>query len=190
MTLQSQLSPKEVTLQSQLSPKEVTSQVQLSPKEVTSQVQLSPIQDRLSPKQVTVSSPKQVHTKDNKDIIQKICIVIFDLWNSQEIIRHRKLTEDIKRAVKTVLDTYSEKEICQAIRNYAEILKDESCYFKYRWTLRDFLKRGLEKFFDLDIAKANYRKDKLPIKGELLKEQLGPRGKPFEQYAKEQEEVS
>lgn len=182
-----EVSPKQAI--GEVSPKQAIVEAELSPKEATNRIQLSPIQCGLSPKQATKLSPKQATTKDSKDNIQKI-VVIFDLWNSQEIIRHRKLTEDIKRAVKTVLDTYSEKEICQTIRNYAEILKDENYYFKYRWTLKDFLKRGLEKFLDLDIAKANYRKDKLPIKGELRKEQLSPRGKPFEQYAKEQKEVS
>ena len=51
------LSPKQVTLQSQLSPNQVTGEV--SPKEVTDKAELSPIQGRVS--------PKQVHTKDNKD---------------------------------------------------------------------------------------------------------------------------
>ena len=69
VTLQSQLSPKEVT--DEVSPKEVTDKAQVSPKQVTSPIQLSPIQGSLSPKQVTISSPKQVHTKDNKDTITK-----------------------------------------------------------------------------------------------------------------------
>ncbi|GAH78044.1 unnamed protein product, partial [marine sediment metagenome] len=30
-------------------------------------------------------------------------------------------------------------------------------FFKYRWTLKDFLRRGLEKFMDGEIARQNYR---------------------------------
>ena len=193
------LSPKEATLRIQLSPKQTTGEVSpkeaivkadISPKEATNRIQISPIQCSPSPKQATEVSSKQGTTKEKKDNIQNIYTVIFNFWNSQRIISHKKLTEDIKRAIKTALDTYSEGEVCQAIRNYAEILKDESYFFKYRWTLKDFLKRGLEKFLDLDIARANYRKDKLAIKGELRKEQSGPRGKPFEQYQEEQQEAS
>ena len=184
------IQPAPIQVPTEVAPKEVLVKAEAAPKQVPNRVQLAPIQDRVAPKQVPQLAPIQGHTKDNKDTIQKIYTVVFNFWNSQKIISHKKLSEDIKRAIKTALDTYSERELCQAIGNYAEILKDEGYYFKYRWTLKDFLKRGLEKFLDLDIAKANYRKDKLPIRGELLKEQLGPRGKPFEQYAKEQEEVS
>lgn len=182
------VSPKQVTDKAEVLHKQGTGEV--SPEEVIPQYEVSPIQDRVSPKEATKVSPKQVHTKEKKETIQKKYIVVFDFWNSQKIINHKKLTEDIKRAIKTALDTYSEKEIRQAIANYAEILNDESYYFKYRWTLKDFLKRGLEKFLDLDIAKANYYKDKdkLPIKEESQKERLGPRGKPFEEYIKEQQE--
>ena len=45
VTLQSQLSPKEVT--DEVSPKEVTDKAQVSPKQVTSPIQLSPIQGSL-----------------------------------------------------------------------------------------------------------------------------------------------
>jgi phage replication O-like protein O len=74
------LSPKQVTLQIQLSPnqvigevspKAVTDKTELSPKQVTSPIQPSLIQRRVSPKQVTISSPKQVHTKDNKDTLTR-----------------------------------------------------------------------------------------------------------------------
>jgi len=84
---------------------------------------------------------------------------IFDLWNTQGIIQHKKLTSEIKRAIEIRLKDYSIDEICQAMKNYAEIVKDEQYYFKYKWTLKDFLKRGLEKFMDLDVAKQNYKTD-------------------------------
>ena len=73
----------------------------------------------------------------------------------------KKLTDDIINAIKAALKDYSEEEIIKAIRNYAEILKNNNCYFKYKWTLRDFLKRGLVKFLDIDIAKNNYSKDEI-----------------------------
>jgi len=84
---------------------------------------------------------------------------VFDLWNSQEIIQHKKLTGEIKRAIEIRLKDFSVDEICQAVKNYAEIIKGEQYYFKYKWTLKNFLKRGLDQFMDLEVAKQNYKID-------------------------------
>jgi hypothetical protein len=62
--------------------------------------------------------------------------------------------------MQTALNKYNFEEVKNAITNYAIILKDDNYYFSYRWTLGDFLKRGIEKFMDLEIAKNNYRTDK------------------------------
>ena len=79
------LSPKEVTNRIQPSPNEVTEQVspkqeigkaKVSPKEVTNRIQPSPIQGKVSPKEVTQLSPKQVHTKDSKDTSIKDSLLI------------------------------------------------------------------------------------------------------------------
>lgn len=92
-----------------------------------------------------------------KEIINKVK-EIYTVWNNQKIITHKELTGEITRAIARALKDYSNKEICQAIKNYAEILNGEQYYFKYRWTLKDFLKRGLPKFLEAEIAKANYTK--------------------------------
>lgn len=84
---------------------------------------------------------------------------IFELWNSQGMIKHKKLTGEIQRAIEIRLKDFSVEDISQAIKNYAEIVKGEQYFFKYRWTLKDFLKRGLEKFMDLEIAKQNHKID-------------------------------
>jgi len=96
-------------------------------------------------------------TKLKETKLKDIYIVIFTLWNEQKVVLvHKKLTNDMKRAIDTTLKEHSQEEISQAIRNYAEILKGDQYYFKYSWTLKDFLKRGLEKFLDLKIAQQNY----------------------------------
>jgi len=84
---------------------------------------------------------------------------IFQRWNSKGIIQHRKLTDKIKRAINGALQDYSEEEICQAIDNYAVILADDRYYWSYKWGLKEFLQRGLDKFLDFDVAAQNYRKD-------------------------------
>ena len=84
---------------------------------------------------------------------------IFQRWNSKGIIQHRKLTDKIKRAINGSLQDYTEEEICRAIDNYATILADDRYYWSYKWGLREFLMRGLDKFLDFDVAAQNYRKD-------------------------------
>ena len=111
-------------------------------------------------KKTPVSSTDKPQTKLNKTKLNNNYIVIFKLWNSLEIIKHKKLTADIKRAIDRALRDSSLEEVSQAIKNYAEILKGAQYYFKYSWTLKDFLKRGLDKFLDLEIAKRNYGGDR------------------------------
>jgi len=121
----------------------------------------------------------------NKHYKENISIVIFDLWNSLGMIKHKKLTADMKRAIDIVSKDYSEGEISQAVKNYAEILKGEQYYFKYTWTLKDFLKRGLEKFLDLEIAKKNYSKTKGGQRGAYR--QSSTKLIPRDQYHKPEE---
>lgn len=92
--------------------------------------------------------------------ISKVIYNIYSFWNEQQIIVHKKLTPDTQRAIEALLKDYKEQDIMQSIKNYAEIQKGEQYYFNYAWTLKDFLKRGLIKFLDLEIAKHNYFRGK------------------------------
>ena len=100
-----------------------------------------------------------VTTDESTQSKLKETIYIYSVWNEQQIISHNNMTDIIKRAITTALKDHSKDEIVQAIKNYAEILNGDEYYFKYKWTLKDFLKRGLDKFTDLEVAKSNYRKD-------------------------------
>ncbi len=128
--------------------------------------------DRYKPSTLPPPDNQEVTTltpPDNQEVttgmlnISKVNIskvnIIYTVWNEQGIITHQKLTNDISSVISSVLKDYGEAQILQSIKNYAEILKDGKYYFKYKWTLRDFLKRGLPKFLDIDIAKNNYSKD-------------------------------
>ena len=57
-----------------------------------------------------------------------------------------------------MLNDFTCEEILTAIDNYNFILTDDEYYFKYKWTLKDFLQRGLEKFLDKETAAGNYLK--------------------------------
>jgi len=91
---------------------------------------------------------------------------IFSYWNKKEIIIHRKLDPATESKIKAKLKDYTREEILEAINNYAFILADpETYWFNFKWTLREFLQRGFEKFKDWEVASDNYlikeRKDKL-----------------------------
>jgi len=81
---------------------------------------------------------------------------VFEFWNEQKIIVHRKLTDKIKRKISGTLKDYKLKEVKTAIKHYARILKDKEYYWTYKWTLEEFLQRGLEKFLT-DACFENYK---------------------------------
>lgn len=92
-----------------------------------------------------------------KNVNKNIYSQLFTHWINQDIYKHRK--NIYQSEIKTALNKYNFDEIKNAITNYAIILKDEKYYFNYRWTLGDFLKRGIDRFIDLDIAKGNFLKN-------------------------------
>jgi len=80
---------------------------------------------------------------------------IFNHWISKNIYNHRKNV--YQSQIKTALKKYSEDEILTAITNYEIILHGKEYFWSYKWTLGDFLKKGIDKFSDLQIAKDNYK---------------------------------
>jgi hypothetical protein len=123
---------------------------------------IKPLIDTINPLSVpekTISVTEIPHSIVKKSRVDKSRVDInsvFEFWNSQKLIKHQKLTEDTRRQIAQSLRDNTQAEVSQAISNYAEIVNAEQYYFKYTWTLKDFLKRGLEKFLDGDIARQNY----------------------------------
>ena len=100
-------------------------------------------------------------TKEKKETIQKkLYKSVFDFWNQQNIIVHRRLTDDVRNVIVRTLRSYSVEEVCKAIANYAEIVNGEEYYWTHKWTLFEFLKRGVERFMDGDVARANFKEKK------------------------------
>ena len=101
---------------------------------------------------------------------------IFNIWNEQKIIVHKNLTPEINTAIKNALSHYSEDDLTETIKNYGLVVNSADYWFDYKWTLKDFLKRGIEKFTDLETAKSNYKVEK---NGESTgKTQQNPGNKP------------
>ena len=87
-----------------------------------------------------------VKTQIKERSIREKAAIIFVYWNRKKIVKHRVLTERIRRKINGQLRDYTLSEICRAIKNYSEVLFSDEYYWSYRWCLYDFLQRGLEKF--------------------------------------------
>jgi hypothetical protein len=98
-------------------------------------------------------------SRKEKEIYKEKEREIFNYWNQQNIIVHQKLVNDVRSVIVRTLRSYSVEEVKSAISNYSAIVHGEEYFFNYKWTLKDFLKRGLEKFMDLEVAKSNFRKE-------------------------------
>jgi hypothetical protein len=90
----------------------------------------------------------------------KLAKEMFRYWNEKEIILHKKIEEeDLERNLSRYLKNYKECDFKQAIDNYNTILKDESYFFKYKFSLMNFFhiqKRRFEKFLNDGERWTNY----------------------------------
>ena len=91
--------------------------------------------------------------KNDKNVINNI----YAFWNGRKIIQHQKLTDGMQKSIEKRLKEFEEEEIIQAINNYDLILKGDEYFWNYKWTLKEFLDRGIEKFLDLDVCMNNFK---------------------------------
>ena len=104
---------------------------------------------------------RQLTSNKNDKELKKDIYSVFDHWNEKGIIRHRKLTDDIKKTINARLkDGYSLDEILKAIDNYATVLDSDFHFFSHKWVLKDFLKpRNLDRFLDENKPLDIWRKE-------------------------------
>jgi len=118
-----------------------------------------------TPKGTTESTAESTAESTSLDkrveiIEEDVITLLFTWWNQQGIVVHQKLTDSMKRAIATALKEYDAPTIMRAMTQYAEITLGDEYFFNYKWTLRDFLKRGLERFsVDIEILRSNFKKD-------------------------------
>lgn len=98
--------------------------------------------------------------KNVKNVKKKedIYIDIFNHWISKKIVVHRKLTSKMKTKINSAMKEYDVDTIKAAIDTYAEIVLNDKYWFTHKWSLDDFLQRGLSKFENREIAIQNYLK--------------------------------
>lgn len=91
---------------------------------------------------------------------------IFNYWNSNNIIKHKELKEDIKKAIEKALKKYKEEEIKTYIERYKTVISDKTYFFDYKWTLAEFLSRkdGISAFTDEGSKWVSYNSQKQLVK--------------------------
>jgi len=68
---------------------------------------------------------------------------VFMFWLLHpDLTTHRKLTKDQQAAIRQWRDDYSEQELCNAVRNYADALDDKNNFYTYKHTIEDFFRKG------------------------------------------------
>ncbi len=89
---------------------------------------------------------------------------LYEHWNGQNIIKHRKLTDSMKRHTKARLDDYSIDELKQAMSNYKEVLESDNYYWTHKWTYQDFMKPdNVVRFLDESEPKTNFLSNKAAL---------------------------
>lgn len=66
---------------------------------------------------------------------------IFDYWNSCDIIKHIKITEDIARILKTRLNEYDVEQLKECISHYSEAYHSDYEYCNFKWSILTFFKQ-------------------------------------------------
>lgn len=84
-------------------------------------------------------------------------------WNQQGMIKHKKITTARKKAIDKAIKNadYTLIEIFKAFENYAKIIQSPDYFWNYKWTMEDFLNRGLNRFVDEAEPFSNIQKKTL-----------------------------
>jgi len=104
-----------------------------------------------SPELVSNPTPKKESKENNKESIYSISVQkVFSFWNEQGIIVHQSVANDTNKAINASLKKYGIENVLLAIKRYSQIYHDPDYFFKYKWTLVNFLNRrkGLPDFLD------------------------------------------
>lgn len=93
----------------------------------------------------------------------QVAVVVAWSAHAPPLIEHRQGYFDdpkVKRKLDAAVKRYGAEDVCAAVAAYAEVLASPAHFFSYRWTLADFLTRGLDRFVPEADPLENFRTDK------------------------------
>lgn len=111
---------------------------------IREQTRLRVAKHRENKKLASCNDTVTLHCNENA-LISNISILIsniFNYWNTKNIIVHRELNDTIHKAIEKALKKYSEEEIKTYIDRYDTVIKDETYFWSYKWSLKTFLTQG------------------------------------------------
>jgi hypothetical protein len=104
------------------------------------------------------STEYRVQSTDTDKDKDKDIYTVFDHWNGKGIIKHKAMSKaKAKHITARFNEGHTVEAICEAIDNYDIILKSDEYYWSHRWTLWNFLQRGLENFLTDSDPFTTYR---------------------------------
>lgn len=108
------------------------------------------------------TSIKENFKENNTDINNTSNIYsIFEFWNEQNIIKHRKMNQQMKSHINARLKEYTVDELKKAILNYSTVLNNDEYYWTHKWSLQDFMKpNNVTRFVDDADPLENFKKSK------------------------------
>lgn len=95
----------------------------------------------------------EVEIIDNQDL------EILNHWNSLGIIKHKQISIKTQKKIKELIKGgLTIEDITIAMDRYAQMLHDDSYFFKYKWSLEEFILRekGIKEFLDNGSKWLNY----------------------------------
>ena len=127
-------------------------------------------EQHLNNKRTTDEQQMNTYNKDKKEKKDNnIHIGILNFWNSKKIIVHKQ-TDELLESVGIIIrkNKLKEDNIKQGIENYSIVLADKKYFFKYIWSLENFLsrKKALPSFLEGGENWENYKqknKDNIAI---------------------------
>ncbi|MFA1821194.1 replication protein [Virgibacillus oceani] len=88
---------------------------------------------------------------------------LFEFWNEQKIIRHKRMNQKMKSSTNARLEDNEFEELKQAIKNYSDVLAGIEYYWTHKWTYEEFMKpNNVIRFLDEAEPKRNFLKSKIP----------------------------
>ena len=131
------------------------------------------------------SLSKKIHTKETTTK-EKRLYSVFSSWNDLNIIVHNSVDKfkncidvHLKALVASGLtDEEALSETISAMQNYKKVISGPEYFFKYRWTLKEFLTRGFDRFRTKNDPFGNFLtdKNKKGAVSETIEEQLKRNG--------------
>ena len=116
-----------------------------------------------NPTPEVVSNPTPKKRKLKQKLLNEKYILssqeVFDHWNQQGIVIHQQINGQMNAAITKAVKAYGVDKVKEAISRYAKAYYDPEYYFKYKWTLLNFLvrARGLPDFLDGGEKWLNYQ---------------------------------